>query len=96
MSLSTPSMILPPVSSAVTLPYDVQFNLGYSGKAFSILQFSVSYCSFLLLMYLQMFFGGQIEVQNTDVSTPIQGSSSVTDGYETRQANLYARVGRER
>ena len=52
MSLSTPMMILPTVSIALTLHYDMQFNLGYTGKAFSVLQFSVSYFFFSLLFHM--------------------------------------------
>ena len=37
-------------------------------------------------------FGTDIEVQ-TDVSTPIQGSSSVNEDYDTRQGNIYVQTG---
>ena len=46
----------------------------------------------------QIVFWGTDRGPETDVSTPIQGSSLVSGGYKTRQANLYAhaRVGREK
>ena len=43
----------------------------------------------------QLFLGTD-RGPKTSVSTSTQGSSSVSDGYKTRQTNLYARVGREK